>query len=123
MFAEKCAERPYLNIHVPDYLQNNATEEDRQMGADIADLLIRWKQASRTSGSSADTTTGTADDPSGNALNPVFLQIQKYISPEHHDNVLALIEEFELEVVGVGRMMMFLDVSAKVFQKEGPSQL
>ena len=73
------------------------------MGADIADLLIRWKQAGHTSGNSADTATGVADDPSGNALDPVFLQIHKYISPEHHDNVLALIEELELEVVGVGR--------------------
>ena len=75
------------------------------MGADIADLLIRWRQAGHTSGNPADTATGVADDPSGNALNPVFLQIQKYISTEHHDNVLALIKEFELEVVGVGRMI------------------
>lgn len=41
-WVEKIKERPYLNIHVSDFLVKNATEEDIQMGADIADVLIRW---------------------------------------------------------------------------------
>ncbi len=90
---------------------------DSGYNIDIADLLIRWRQAGHTSGNSADTTTGTADDTSGNAPDPVFLQIQKYISPAHHDNVLALIEELELEVVGVGRMTVPPDDSRKYRKK------
>ena len=92
-WRRKAAERPHLAITVSDLVLRNATPEDHAAHIDIADLLIRWRQAGHTSGNSADTTA-----------NPVFLQIQKYISPEHHDNVLALIEELELEVVGVGRI-------------------
>ena len=80
------AMRPYIDIA-------EKTKADAMKIIDIADLLIRWRQSGRTSGNSADSTA-----------NPVFLQIQKYISLKHHDSVLALIEELEMEVVGVGRM-------------------
>lgn len=43
-WCEKAAERTYLDITVPDYLQRNATPEELNSGADIADLLIRWQQ-------------------------------------------------------------------------------
>ncbi len=109
-WRRKAAERPHLAITVSDLVLQNATPEDHAAHIDIADLLIRWRQNGDTAGDSADTTSvnvgNTSGNMSGNAetLNPVFLQIQKYISPEHHGNVLALIEEFDLEVVGVGKL-------------------
>ncbi len=109
-WRRKASERPHLAITVSDLVLRNATPEDHAAHIDIADLLIRWRQNGDTAGDSADTTSVNVGNTSGNmsgntqALNPVFLQIQKYISPEQHGNVLALIEEFDLEVVGVGRM-------------------
>ncbi len=41
-WAEKTKERPYLNIRVSDIILKHATEKDKEMGADIADILIRW---------------------------------------------------------------------------------
>lgn len=43
-WCEKDAERPYLDITVSDYLQQNVTEEKLNSGADIADVLIRWQK-------------------------------------------------------------------------------
>jgi hypothetical protein len=37
-------------------------------------------------------------------LNYYFLQVWQLHLPEHHANVLAMIEEFDLEIVGVERM-------------------
>ena len=36
--------------------------------------------------------------------NPVLLEVRKYISPEFHTEVLALIEGLGLELVGVTEM-------------------
>ena len=100
-WVEKCAERPYLNIQVSDYLQNNATDEDRQMGADIADVLIRWKRGSPSYVSPKP----QAPQPTElYADNPVMREVMKYISPQYWDNVDALIREFDLELVGVTRV-------------------
>lgn len=86
---------------VSDYLELNATPEDRAAHIDIADVLIRWQQ--EWLGSVA---PDEIKPPSPDVLstNPVFLEVQKYISPEYHVEALALIEDFDLEVVGVRRM-------------------
>ncbi len=100
-WVEKCAERPYLNIQVSDYLQNNATDEDKQMGADIADILIRWKS------SQPSYVAPKPQSPQPTELyadNPVMREVMKYISPQYWDNVDALIKEFDLELVGVTRI-------------------
>ncbi|MDO4827725.1 MAG: hypothetical protein Q4B16_09325 [Bacteroidia bacterium] len=122
-------DRPHLAITVSDLVQHNATPSDHAAHIDIADLLIKWRQTGNAAGDAAgtadltDPTSGstgdTSDNASGNArtLNPVFLQVQKYISPEHQDNVLALIEELELEVEGVGRMTVPPDDSRKYRKK------
>lgn len=85
-----------------DYLQNNATDEDKQMGADIADILIRWKSGQpshiATKPQSPQPTELYAD-------NPVMREVMKYISPQYWDNVDALIREFDLELVGVARIV------------------
>ena len=37
--------------------------------------------------------------------NPVFLEVQKYIFPEYHKEVLALIEDFDLEFVSATKIV------------------
>jgi hypothetical protein len=120
-WRRKAAERPHLAIQVSDLVQHNATPADHAAHIDLADLIIRWRQEGGAAGGAAsfaipdgstdpavgasaagDSTNQTAS--AAPAANPVLLQIQRYISPEHHANVLAMIEEFDLEVVGVGRI-------------------
>lgn len=82
-WVAKCAERPYLGIIVSDYLQLNATEEDKVNGADIADLLIRYARES----------IGGEDiplEPMPPDTNPLYAEIFRYISPEYHSEVQAL---------------------------------
>lgn len=83
-WKEKIAERPHLNIQLSDYLEHNATDEDRTMGADIADILIRWK---RTSGQSL------------TEISPIAEEIRRYISPEYWSAVQSLVEELDLQFV------------------------
>ena len=87
-WVQKAAERPHLGIIVSDLLEKNATPEDRAAHIDIADLLIRSIQEQPLP-------CPPATD------NPVFLEVRKYISPEYHAEVMALIEELGLELVGV----------------------
>ena len=86
-WKEKIHERPYLNIQVSDYLQENATEEDRRAGIDIADILIRWYS-----------TPGNADHPE--CENPIAKEILRCFSPQYYDEVMALVEDLGLEIVG-----------------------
>ena len=44
LWREKAAQRRDLSLVVSDYLERNATEQDRRDKIDIADLLIRWKK-------------------------------------------------------------------------------
>ena len=87
-WQEKAAERPHLRVIVSDLLERNATQEDRDAHIDIVDLLIRWVHSDSSS-------------KSVRSINPVFQEIQKYISPEYYNEVLALIEDLDLEVVRV----------------------
>ena len=99
-WVEKCSERPYLGIMVSDYLQKNATDEDKRTGADIADVLIRWLQ---TNPSYVAPKPESEPTPELYPDNPVMREVMKYISPEYWDNVDALIRELDLEFVGVTR--------------------
>jgi len=91
-WVQKCAERSHLNIQVSDYLQRTATEQDKTMGADIADILIRWKQNNATN--------SKASDPEPQLLK----ELRKYISPEYLDNVMGLVEDFDLHLTGIHKM-------------------
>ena len=91
-WVQKCAERPHLNIQVSDYLQRTATEQDKAMGADIADILIRWKQNNAPN--------SKASDPEP----PLLKELRKYISPEYLDNVMGLVEDLELHLTGILKM-------------------
>ena len=89
-WAQKCAERPHLNIQVSDYLQRTATEQDKAMGADIADILIRWKQNNGSKTSYPEL--------------PLLKELRKYISPEYLDNVMGLIEDLDLHLSGIYKL-------------------
>ena len=71
---------------------------DERPHLDIADLLIGWMQE-RKDDLPEDVSEPLPDTPVSE--NPVFLEVRKYISPEFHAEVLALIEELGLEVVGM----------------------
>lgn len=82
----KAREYPELDITVSDLLQKYGTPEDRAGHIDIADWLIRWH---RTPNPRADST---------------FASIAQYFSPEIHDELKALIQDLDLEVVNVESM-------------------
>lgn len=89
-WTEKLAERPYLNIQVSDLLVQEAKTRALPDNADIADLLIDWLKS----------------DPKGvsqveRVSNPVLAAILKLvpIPSDYHDNLLGLIEDFDLELV------------------------
>ena len=83
-WTEKAAFLPHLNIKVSNLLQKNATEEEREQHIDIADWLIRWKLDPRPATSSK--------------MNRTFQKVAKFFSPEFHEQMLALIEDLDLEV-------------------------
>ena len=95
-WKEKVSERPHLNIRISDYLLHHATEEDKAMGADIADLLIRWKHQAVPE--VAAKTTVTFPEP------PLLRELRRYISPENLPDVMALAEDLDLQLVGVKRL-------------------
>lgn len=100
VWVEKASERPHLHIAVSDFLEKSATQEQRDAYIDIADILIAEMQERNAGVSSPNKEPPPAELVS---TNPVFLEVQKYISPEYWENVAALIEELDLEFVGVTR--------------------
>ena len=101
-WCEKARERPYLDITVSDYLQQNATEEELRSGADIADLLIRWQRENDLPAVSGVSPVSQPIQPIQTIQeNPVVREIRKYISPEYLPEVAALIEELDLEIISV----------------------
>ena len=82
-WVQKAAALPCLGIKVSDILQKNATDEEREQHIDIADWLIKWKLEPRPASSAS--------------LSRTFRKVAKYFSPEYHSEILALIEDFELE--------------------------
>lgn len=90
-WKQKCDERLYLSIVVSDYLQENATDEELNNGADIADLLLR-----RESDTPRHPVLDTESPPS-----PFYSEILKYFSPQYRAEVQALIEDFDLELIGI----------------------
>ena len=92
-WMEKVAERPWLSIHVSDYILRKATPEQQAAGADVADLLIAWKLGNCHA------------ERSEASINPLLEEIRRYISPVYLDNVMALVEELDLELVSVNRII------------------
>ena len=89
-WTTKLAKYPQLGITVSPLLQQNATAEDLAAHIDIADWLIRYK-------------TQPAPEPI-EKHSIAFLKSAKYISPEYHEKLEAMINELDLEFVGVEKM-------------------
>ena len=72
-----------------------------RMGADIADILIRWMKSNP-----AYVAPKPESPPSPQLYpdNPVMQEVMKYISPQYRDAVNDLIKELDLELVGVIRL-------------------
>lgn len=87
-WVEKAAERPWLDITVSDYVQRKATREQKDNGADIADILIDWKLR-----------MGPVSNVPGE--NPVLEKSCRHISPECREEVKALIVDLVLDLVSL----------------------
>ena len=74
----------YSNIKVSDYLQHIAGDKPCFSHMDLADLILESRLHPETS------------------QNPTFQQIKRYISPEYHDELEALIKDLDLDFLGVG---------------------
>lgn len=72
------------------------------MGADVADILIRWLKGGPAFSPPPEPAESAACPYSD---NPVMLEVMKYISPEYWDNVNLLIKELDLEFVGATKIM------------------
>lgn len=83
------------------YLVHKATDEDRAMGADIADIIIRWALNRK-----AEVAPEEPVPPPEQlyADNPVMQEVMRYISPEYWPEVDALIRDLDLELVSVTRI-------------------
>lgn len=89
-WTEKLAGNPNLDITVSPILRQNATPEDLANHIDIADWLIRYKT-----------------EPAGEPVKKhcvAFLKAARYIDPEYHEELEALIQDLDLEFWGVERL-------------------
>ena len=85
---EKINESPSLYTQITNFLRQEATDEELSIGADVADILIRWK-----------TSPESRDHPDDK--NHILTEIRRYFSPQYVDEVMALVEDLDLEIVGV----------------------
>lgn len=82
---------PDLDIKVSEHLETTSTEEERNAQIDIADRLIKYIQQ--------------FSFPEAQLNNPVLCQIARYISPQYLTEVAALIEDLNLELTGIQKLM------------------
>ena len=76
-----------IYIKVSDYLERNATKQDRQAHIDIADLLLR-------------NTENQPQQQGSQTTNPIL----KYFSPEHHRQIEAIIQELDLIPISIKKI-------------------
>ncbi len=89
-WSRKFASYPQLGITISPILNQNATAEDLAAHIDIADWLIRNKV-----------------HPPGEPVKKhcaAFLQAARYVSPEFHDELEALIQDLDMEFLGAERV-------------------
>ena len=102
MFIENTKKQ--LRVLKPEQFEN-ATEEELNSGADIADVLIRWqKENDLPPVSDVSAVSHTIQPIQQIQENPIMQEIRKYISPEYWTEVAVLIEDFDLELVSVTRI-------------------
>lgn len=100
-WTEKLAKYPQLSITVSPILQQNATAEDLATRIDIADWLIRYKLGL---GCHSERSQQGGVEESRKKHYVDFLKAARYISPEYHGELEALIKDLDLEFWGVERI-------------------
>ena len=100
-WTEKLAKYPQLGVTVSPILQQNATAEDLEAHIDIADWLIRYRHPSHCH-SERSPQGGVEESQRRHRID--FLKAARYISPEYHEELEALIEDLDLEFWGVERV-------------------
>lgn len=90
-----------LDIRISPILQQNATAEDLENHIDIADWLIRYKLGRGCH-------TGAECHPERSEGSPrhcvAFLKAARYIDPEYHEELDALIKDLDLEFWGAEKI-------------------
>ena len=99
-WTEKLAKYPQLGITVSPILQQNATAEDLEAHIDIADWLIRY----RTGRNGHSDPSCHPERSEGSIRRSIdFLRAARFLDSEHHDELYALIKDFDLEFWGAER--------------------
>ena len=93
-WKEKLFQVRGLDIVVSDVLEKSASSEDRTNHVDIADLLIRQHRKEHI----AITPVERYEDP---RMHPTFLKLKKLADVGNMDGLAMLINELDLEVVGM----------------------
>lgn len=97
-WKEKFKERPRLEVHVSDYLQKNASEQDLNDHIDIADWLIRWKN-------DPDTFVSLPESPIQSIQQAraelTLEEMRQCLSPDAVEAATPLVEELGLELVSI----------------------
>ena len=101
MSSPSCPARSGISITVSPILQQNATPEDIEAHIDIADWLIRYKLGG---GCHSERSPQGGVEESQRRHRIDFLKAARYISPEYHEELEALIEDLDLEFWGVERI-------------------
>ena len=89
-WSRKLSAYPQLGITISPILNQNATAEDLAAHIDIADWLIR----SRGVMPGSDRASHSRD----------FLRAARYVSPEYHNELEAMIQDLDLEFMGAERI-------------------
>lgn len=97
-WTEKLSKYPQLGITVSPILQQHATAEDLAAHIDIADWLIRYYHP-ELSPQGASCHSERSEESVKHSI--AFLKSAKYITPEKHEALENLINELDLEFVGV----------------------
>lgn len=100
-WSRKLAAYPQLGITISPILNQNATAEDMAAHIDIADWLIRSRGV--MPGSGCHVMAGSVR-PSPASKSRDFLRAARYVSPEYHDELEALILDLDLEFMGAERV-------------------
>jgi hypothetical protein len=93
--------RPGISITVSPILKQNATAEDLAAHIDIADWLIRYRYSSFCH-SERSPQGEVEESPRRHCVD--FLKAARYISPDYHEELEALIQDLDLEFWGVERI-------------------
>ena len=100
-WSKKLAAYPQLGITISPILNQNATVEDLAAHIDIADWLIRTRHPS-VCHSERSPQGGVEESPVHRSVQ--FLKAARYVSPEYHDELEALIQDLDLEFMGAEKV-------------------